>query len=60
MLPLAERTMATVARAVQLALRVEACKLIEANLLGRVLPAKDAAALPAVVAPLEEAKGLCT
>jgi len=52
--------MATVARAVQLALRVEACKLIEANLLGRVLPAKDAAALPAVVAPLEEAKGLCT
>lgn len=59
MLPLAEGSIAAVACTVQLALGVEACQLIETDLLGRMLPAEDAAALPAVVATLEEAEGLC-
>ena len=58
-LPLAERAVAAIAGAMQFAIRVEACKLIETDLLGRVLPAEDATALPAVVAALEEAEGLC-
>jgi hypothetical protein len=36
--------------------RMEAREFIEANLLGRMLPTKDSAALPAVVAALEEAE----
>jgi hypothetical protein len=36
---------------------VEAGKLIETNLLRRVLPAEDSTALSAVVAALKEAKG---
>jgi hypothetical protein len=49
--------MATVACAVQDAIGMEARKLIETDLLGGVLPAKDATALSAMVAPLEKAKG---
>jgi hypothetical protein len=36
---------------------MEPGKLVESNLLGGVLPTEDAAALPAMVATLEEAKG---
>ena len=56
MFPLAEGAMATVTCAVELAVGVEACQLVEADLLGRVLPAEDATALSAVVATLEEAE----
>jgi hypothetical protein len=59
MLPLAERAMATVACAMHYSIWVEACKFIETDQLGRVLPAEDAATLSAVVASLEEAEGLC-
>ena len=52
-LPLTEGAVAAVTSAVPFAVRVEACKLVEADLLGRVLPAEDAAALPAVVAAVE-------
>jgi hypothetical protein len=56
MLPLAERAMATVTSAVPLAVGVETCKLIEADLLRRVLPAEDAAAFSAVMAAVEQAE----
>lgn len=36
---------------------VEASQLVETDLVGRVLPAEDAATLSAVMATLEEAKG---
>lgn len=57
-LPLAKRAVAAVAGTMQFALGMEACELIETNLLRGVLPTEDAATLPAVVAPLEEAEGL--
>lgn len=55
-LPLAERAVAAIAGAMPLTLRVEACKLVKTDLLGRVLRAVDAAALSAMVAAVEEAK----
>lgn len=58
MLPLAEGAVATVAGTVPMALRMETCELIETDIVARVLPAEDAAALAAMVATLEEAKGL--
>lgn len=58
MLPLAEGAEATIARTMEHALRVEPSKLIKADLVGRVLPAKDATTLPAMVAALKEAEGL--
>lgn len=60
MLPLAEGTMTAIACTMQFALGVEACKLIETDLLGRVLPAEDAATLSAVMAALKEAEGFFT
>lgn len=57
MFPLAERAVATVTCAVQDSIGVEPGQLIETDLLGRVLPAEDATALPAVVAALEKAEG---
>jgi len=59
-LPLAEGAVAAVAGTVPVAFWVEAGELVETHVVARVLPAEDAAALAAVVAPLEEAKGLCT
>jgi hypothetical protein len=41
-----------------MAFRVETCELIETDIVARVLPAEDATALAAMVATLEEAKGL--
>jgi hypothetical protein len=58
MFPLAEGTMATIACTVEDTVRMEARKLIEAHLFGRVLPAEDATALSAVMAALEETEGL--
>lgn len=55
-LPLAERAVAAVTGAVPLALGVEARKLVETDLLGRVLRAEDATALSAVMAAVEQAK----
>jgi hypothetical protein len=52
-LPLTEGAVATITCAVPFAVRMEACKLVEADLLGRVLPAEDAAAFPAVMAAVE-------
>jgi hypothetical protein len=57
MFPLAKRPVATITCAVQDPVGMEACKLIELHLFGRVLPAEDATALPAVVAALEKAEG---
>jgi hypothetical protein len=48
---------ASVTGTVPVALRVEARKLVQTDLVARVLGAEDAAALPAVVTTLEEAKG---
>lgn len=50
--------MAAVAGTMPMALWVEARKLVKANLIAGVLPAEDATTLAAVVATLEEAKGL--
>ena len=55
-LPLTEGAMAAVAGTVPLALGVEACKLVETNLFGRVLCAEDPTAFPAVVAAVEQTK----
>lgn len=57
-LPLAERAVATVAGTVPVALWMEAGELVETHVVARVLPAENAAALAAVVAALEETKGL--
>jgi hypothetical protein len=57
-LPLAIRGEATVASAVQDTLRMEACKLVKTNLVGRMLIAIDATTLAAVMAALEETEGL--
>jgi hypothetical protein len=55
-LPFTEGAVAAIAGTVPLALRVEACKLVEADLLGRILSAEDPTALPAVVAAVEQTK----
>lgn len=60
MFPLAERAEAAVASTMKNALRMETSKLIEPHLIGGMLPAKDAAALSAMVATLEEAEGFLT
>jgi hypothetical protein len=56
MLPFTEGAVAAIAGTVPLALRVEACKLVEADLLGRILCAEDPTTLPAMVAAIEQAK----
>jgi hypothetical protein len=48
---------AAVARTMQHTVGVEPGKLVESDLLGRVLPTEDAATLPAVMATLKEAEG---
>lgn len=58
MLPLAERAVATIAGTVPMTFWMEPRELIETDIVARVLPAKDAAALAAMVATLEEAEGL--
>lgn len=58
MLPLAERTIATLASTVQDTIGMEPGQIVKSDLLGRVLPAEDAATLSAMVAPLEETKRL--
>jgi hypothetical protein len=57
MFPLAERAVATITCTVQDPIGMEACKLVELHLFGRVLPAENATALSAVVTALEEAEG---
>jgi hypothetical protein len=54
--PLTERAMAAIACTVQVAFGMEASKLIETNLLRRMLPAEDATTLPAVMTALKEAE----
>jgi hypothetical protein len=56
MFPLTKRAMAAIACTVQVAFGMEASKLIETNLLRRMLPAEDATTLPAVMTALKEAK----
>ena len=58
MLPLSERAVAALARTMKTAFGMESCKLVELDLLGRMLPAEDAATLSAMVATLEETEGL--
>jgi hypothetical protein len=60
MLPLAERAVAAVACTMHHTIGVEASELVETNLLGRMLPTEDSAALSAVVAALEETEWLLT
>jgi hypothetical protein len=56
MFPLTKRAMAAIACTVQVAFGMEASKLIETNLLRRMLPAEDATTLPAVMTALKEAE----
>ena len=56
MLPLAKGAVTAIASTLQVALGVEACKLIEADLVGRMLPAEDTPTFSAMVATLKEAK----
>lgn len=55
-LPLTERAVAAITRAVPLTFRMEAGKLVKTDLLRGVLCAEDATALSAVMAAVEEAK----
>jgi hypothetical protein len=55
-LPFAIRAMATIAGPMQETLGMEAGKLVEPDLVGRVLPAEDAATFSTVMTALEEAK----
>lgn len=57
MLPLTEQAVATIACTMQDTLGMESRQLVQAHLVGRMLPAVDAATLSAVVATLEEAEG---
>ena len=56
MFPFTERAVAAIACTVQFAVGMETCKLVKTDLLGRVLPAKDATAFSAMMAALEEAE----
>jgi hypothetical protein len=57
-LPLPEGAVAAITGTVPVAFWMEAGELIETDVVARVLPAEDATALAAMVATLEEAKGL--
>jgi sialic acid synthase SpsE len=60
MLPLAERAVAAVACTMHHTIGVESSELVETNLLGRMLPTEDPAALSTMVAALEETEWLLT
>lgn len=58
MLPFTEGCMAAIACTMQNSVGMESCQFVKSHLLGRMLPAKDTTTLAAVMAALEETKGL--